>query len=137
MLETSSSPIRTSLPAEIASIALSRNPLAILFGVARIRELIEDFADNLLSSIEYSYYSESSEKFIALIDLYARNDFYRIVAVSEQGNGDFEIHKKLLDRYFEKSYYRDVDFYFFVLDKHPVIRAQFEGLTLLLDRIEA
>jgi hypothetical protein len=76
----------TSIAAELSSIVLSRNPLSILFGIARIRELIEDFADDLLSSIEKSYYTESATRFIELIELYEKNQFYTITAAAAQGS---------------------------------------------------
>lgn len=128
MPDSLNTPTNTSFASEITAIAVSRNPLAILFGLARLRALIEDFADDLLSSIEKSYYTESASKFSELIALYAKNDFYRITAASGSGGEEFGTHKKLLDTYFEESYYQDVDFYFFVLSEHPEIKILFERL---------
>ena len=121
----------TSIAAELSSIVLSRNPLSILFGIARIRELIEDFADDLLSSIEKSYYTESATGFIELIELYEKNQFYTITAAATQGSGELATHQQLLDAYFEESYYRDVDFYFFVLDQDPALHTFFSSLALI------
>lgn len=43
-----------------------------------------------------------------------------------------------LDRYFEESYWQDVDFYFFVLLKHPEIQAKISILhTIYLEGLEA
>jgi hypothetical protein len=74
----------TSITTELSSIVLSRNPLSILFGLARIRELVEDFADDLLSGIEKSYYLESASKFIELIELYEKNQFYVVTNAAVQ-----------------------------------------------------
>ena len=43
-----------------------------------------------------------------------------------------------LDRYFEESYWQDVDFYFFVLLKHPEIQAKISILhTIYLEGLES
>ena len=48
-------------------------------------------------------------------------------------NGHFAIQKQHLDSYFEESYWQDVDFYFFVLEKHPEIHSKIELLLFLFN----
>ncbi len=129
------SPTTRSFASELESVILSKNPLSVLFGLARLRELFEDLADDLLSGIEKAYYEESAGEFTSLIETYEKNGFYKVIYAFYQDHsaGIFEAQRARLDDYFEESYWRDVDFYFFVLDKHPELHAKFEILRTFFD----
>lgn len=109
---------------EIQSVILTKNPVALFFGLSKLRVLFEDLADNLLSNIEKTYYQESTSTFIDLIKEYERQGFYKIMSAYYYDIGYFRLQKEQLDQYFEESYWQDVDFYFFVLIKHPEIHSK-------------
>lgn len=113
---------------EIESLATSKNPLAVLFSIAKIRETVLELGDSLINSIETSYYDDTAKKFVEVTDKYREAGFYKIMYAHYLDSGKFAEQKAYLDRYFEESYYRDPDFFFFVLDKHPLFHTQFECL---------
>lgn len=113
---------------EIESLATSKNPLAVLFSIAKIRETVLELGDSLINSIETSYYDDTAKKFVEVTDKYREAGFYKITYAHYLDSGKFAEQKAYLDRYFEESYYRDPDFFFFVLDKHQLFHTQFECL---------
>jgi hypothetical protein len=117
-------PTSQDISNEIQSVILTKNPVALFFGLSKLRVLFEDLADNLLSSIEKTYYQESTSSFIDLIKEYERQGFYKIMSAYYYDIGYFRLQKQQLDKYFEESYWQDVDFYFFVLIKHTEFRSK-------------
>lgn len=117
-----------SISDEIQSVILTKNPISLFFGLSRLRTLFEDLADSLLSNIEKTYYIENTASFIDLIKEYEDLGFYDVIGAYQRGSDHYELQKRRLDAYFEQSYWRDVDFYFFVLDRHPEIHAKIELL---------
>lgn len=113
---------------EIEALATSKNPLSVLFSIAKIRETVLELGDSLINSIETSYYDDTAKKFVEVTDKYREAGFYRITYAHYLDSGKFAEQKAYLDTYFEESYYRDPDFFFFVIDKHPLFHAQFECL---------
>ncbi|MFB0965256.1 MAG: hypothetical protein QMC36_06290, partial [Patescibacteria group bacterium] len=118
----------TEILKEIESLATSKNPLAVLFSIAKIRETVLELGDSLINSIETSYYDDTAKRFVEVTDKYREAGFYKITYARYLDSGKFAEQKAYLDRYFEESYSRDPDFFFFVLDKHPLFHAQFECL---------
>lgn len=119
------SPTPSPIMGEFEALVTSKNPLSVLFSIARLRELLESLADELLANIERSYSEDTAQKFRDLMEGYQKAGFYRLMYAYYSGTGKLSEQKAYLDRYFEESYWRDVDFYFFVLNKHPQYRAQF------------
>lgn len=113
---------------EIESLATSKNPLAVLFSIAKIRETVLELGDSLINSIESSYYDDTAKRFSEITEAYRDAGFYKIIYAHYLDSGKFDEQKAYLDRYFEESYYRDPDFFFFALDKHPFFHVQFECL---------
>lgn len=113
---------------EIESLATSKNPLAVLFSIAKIRETVLELGDSLVNSIETSYYDDTAKRFSEVTERYREAGFYKIIYAHYLDSGKFVEQKAYLDRYFEESYYLDPDFFFFVLDKHDFFHAQFECL---------
>ncbi len=113
---------------EIESLATSKNPLAVLFSIAKIRETVLELGDSLINSIETSYYDDTAKRFSEVTERYREAGFYKIIYAHYLDSGKFAEQKAYLDRYFEESYYLDPDFFFFVLDKHDFFHAQFECL---------
>ncbi len=131
--DTKNTQEKRSFADQLESIILSKNPVSILFGLARLREQFEDLADDLLSGIEKTYYEESFGQFGEVIALYEKHGFYKVMHAYHQNRGIriFQDQKSKLDSYFEESYWKDPDFYFFVLERHPDIRLQFEAIRLV------
>lgn len=123
-MATTPIPDANDISTQIQSVILTKNPIALFFGLSKLRVLFEDLADNLLSNIEKTYYEESTGTFVDLIKEYERQGFYKIMTAYYYDIGYFAIQKQELDKYFEESYWRDVDFYFYVLMKHPEIQAK-------------
>lgn len=117
---------------EIESLATSKNPLAVLFSIAKIRETVLELGDSLINSIETSYYDDTAKKFVETTDKYREAGFYKIMYAHYLDSGKFAEQKAYLDRYFEESYYRDPDFFFFALDKHQLFHIQFECLKAFI-----
>jgi hypothetical protein len=115
---------------EIEGLVTSKNPLAVLLSIAKIREMVLDLGDSLINLVESSYYDDTAAKFFDLTDRYREAGYYKIMYAYYLDTGRFNEQKAYLDRYFEESYYRDPDFFFFVLDKHPFFRLQFEAMKL-------
>lgn len=113
---------------EIETLATSKNPVAVLFSIAKIRETVLELGDSLINSIETSYYDDTAKRFAEITEKYRETGFYKVTYAYYLDSGMFAEQKAYLDRYFEESYYRDPDFFFFVLDKHPYFHAQFECL---------
>lgn len=113
---------------EIESLATSKNPLAVLFSIAKIRETVLELGDSLVNSIETSYYDDTAKRFVEVTERYREAGFFKITYAHYLDSGKFTEQKAYLDRYFEESYYLDPDFFFFVLDKHVFFHAQFECL---------
>ncbi|MDQ1343595.1 MAG: hypothetical protein QG650_314 [Patescibacteria group bacterium] len=111
---------------EIESLATSKNPIAVLFSIAKIRETVLELGDSLINSIELSYYDNTAKRFSEITDRYREAGFYKVTYAYYLDSGKFEEQKAYLDRYFEESYYRDPDLFFFVLDKHPLFHTAFE-----------
>lgn len=111
---------------EIEALATSKNPLAVFFSIAKIRETVLELGDSLINSIESSYYDDTAKRFVDVTEKYRDAGFYKITYAYYLDSGKFAEQKAYLDQYFEESYYRDPDFFFFVLDKHPFFHAQFE-----------
>lgn len=127
-----------SISDEIQSVILTKNPISLFFGLSRLRTLFEDLADSLLSNIEKTYYLENTASFIDLIKEYEDRGFYEVIGAYQRGSDHYELQKRRLDVYFEQSYWRDVDFYFFVLDRHPEIHAKIEILLHICEnRLES
>lgn len=123
-MATTPIPDANDISTQIQSVILTKNPIALFFGLSKLRVLFEDLADNLLSNIEKTYYEESTGTFVDLIKEYERQGFYKIMTAYYYDIGYFAIQKQELDKYFEESYWRDVDFYFYVLMRHPEIKAK-------------
>lgn len=123
-MATTPIPDANDISTQIQSVILTKNPIALFFGLSKLRVLFEDLADNLLSNIEKTYYEESTGTFVDLIKEYERQGFYKIMTAYYYDIGYFAIQKQELDKYFEESYWRDVDFYFYVLMKHPEIKTK-------------
>ncbi len=122
---------------QLETLVSSKNPIALLFSIAKARELVEEFADGLMNGIEKAYYENTSALFIELIEGYEKSGFFKIIYAFYEGSGQLPAQKAYLDRYFEESYWRDVDFYFYVLEKHPQYRMQFEILRYFYENRDA
>ncbi len=135
---TSTLPSAQDISNEIQSVILTKNPVALFFWLSKLRSLFEDLADNLLSNIEKTYYQESTSTFIDLIREYEQQGFNKIMNAYYYDIWHYKVQKLQLDRYFEESYWQDVDFYFFVLLKHPEIQAKISILhTIYLEGLES
>lgn len=117
-----------TLESQLESLVSSKNPISLLFSIAKARELVEEFADGLMSGVEKAYYENTSDLFVNLIEEYEKSGFFKIIYAYYEGSGYLTAQRDYLDKYFEESYWRDVDFYFYVLEKYPQYRYQFEVL---------
>lgn len=116
---------------DFETFAASKNPLSMLFSIAKIRENVLDFSDSLINSIETSNYDDTAKRFAEINEEYREAGFYKIIYAYYLHSGKFARQKAYLDQYFEESYYRDPDFFFFVLEKHRYYHALFECLKIL------
>lgn len=122
---------------DFESFAASKNPISMLFSIAKIRENVLDFSDSLINSIESSNYDDTAKRFAEINEEYRDAGFYKIIYAYYLHSGKFAKQKAYLDQYFEESYYRDPDFFFFVLEKHRYYHALFECLKTLTANPEA
>jgi hypothetical protein len=121
---------------EIEGLVTSKNPISVLLSIAKIREMVLELGDSLINSVELSYYDDTATKFFDLTDQYRESGYYKIMYAYYLDTGRFEEQKAYLDKYFEESYYRDPDFFFFALDKHPFFHCQFEAIKAFSSRSE-
>ncbi len=122
---------------EIEGLVTSKNPLSVLLSVAKIREMVLELGDSLVNSIESSYYDDTAAKFFELTDRYRETGYYKVMYAYYMDTGRFARQKAYLDAYFEESWYRDPDFFFFILDKHPLFRIQFDAAKWFASNPEA
>jgi hypothetical protein len=129
-------PDSSSFSSEIEKIVTSRNPLSILFWLAKIRSAFEDIANDLLSWIEKTYYEEKAADFWKLVQLYEKNGFYQIIGNYYADRGVYKRQKNLLDSYFAESFWRDIDFFFYVIWKFSAFKQVFSVVHYLYEHPE-
>lgn len=68
-----------TLQQQLESLVSSKNPISLLFSIAKARELVEEFADGLMNGVEKAYYENTSDLFVNLVEEYEKSGFFKII----------------------------------------------------------
>lgn len=100
---------------EIEKIVATRNPFSILFSLGRVAEILRQVDDELIDGIERTFTDSTQESYKKVLSAYKKDGFFTYLSSWAVGSGMVQQYRRELDRYFDDSFYFDLDFFFFCL----------------------
>ena len=103
------------ISSEIEKIVGTRNPFSILFSLGRVAETLARVDDELIDGIERTFTDSTQDSYKKVLSTYKKDGFFTYLSSWAVGSGMVKQYRAELDRYFDASFFFDLDFFFYCL----------------------